>query len=273
MALPIELDRPVCGDVGEASSREWLEANGIGGFASSTIIGLNTRRYHALLTAAIKPPLGRVVLLSKLEETLVVEGQRFELSANQYQNVIHPRGFEFLDSFRLDPFPVFLYRCGDLELEKTVFLVHGENTVVIQYQLLGDPRGRACRLEVRPLIAFRDYHGTTHANDAINRNVDVQPGAAIITPYPGLPSLSFFHDAKSVDPSGFWFYNFLYQREQERGLDALEDLYSPFLLRFDLARDSSAAMVASTLPHNVTQAAELKDVEILRRAHIVRATP
>ena len=278
MTLPIEFDRPVCGDLGEASSREWLETNGIGGFASSTIIGLNTRRYHALLTAAIKPPLGRVVLLSKLEETLAVGDQRFELSANQYKDVIHPRGFEFLDSFRLDPFPVFRYRCGDLQLDKTVFLVHGENTVVVQYQLLGDLRGRACRLEVRPLIAFRDYHGTTHANDAINRNVDIRPGAAIITPYSGLPSLSFFHDAQSVDPSGFWFYNFLYEREQERGLDALEDLYSPFLLRFDLARnssatDSSATIIASTVQHNVTEAAQLKDSEIRRRARIARATP
>src|SRR5580698_2545612 len=273
MTLPIEFHRAVCGNQSEASSREWLETNGIGGFACSTIIGLNTRRYHALLTAATKPPLGRVVLLSKLEETLVVEGQRFELSANQYQNVIHPRGFEYLVSFRLDPFPVFLYRCGDLQLEKTVFLVHGENTVVVQYQLVGDLRGRACTLEVRPLIAFRDYHGTTHANDAINRNVDVRAGAAIITPYPGLPSLSFFHDAQSVDPSGFWFYNFLYEREQERGLDALEDLYSPFLLAFDLARDSSATMIASTVPHNVSEAADLKDGEIRRRARIARATP
>jgi predicted glycogen debranching enzyme len=273
MTLPIEFHRAVCSDFGEASSREWLETNGIGGFASSTIIGLNTRRYHALLTAATKPPLGRVVLLSKLEETLAVGDQRFELSANQYQDVIHPRGFDYLDSFRLDPFPVFRYSCGDLQLEKTVFLVHGENTAVIQYQLAGDLRGRACTLEVRPLIAFRDYHSTTHANDAINRKVDVRPGAAIITPYRGLPSLSFFHDAQSVDPSGFWFYNFLYQREQERGLDAIEDLYSPFLLRFDLARDSSATMIASTVPHNLTEAAQLKDVEILRRARIVRATP
>src|SRR5579862_2154673 len=106
LTLPIEFDRAVCGNLNEACSREWLETNGIGGFACSTIVGLSTRRYHALLTAATKPPVGRVVLLSKLEETLVVGGQRFELGANQYGNVMHPRGFEYLDSFRLDPFPV-----------------------------------------------------------------------------------------------------------------------------------------------------------------------
>src|SRR5690242_21111652 len=105
----IQFDQHSLRDLSAAVSREWLETNGIGGFSSSTIIGLNTRRYHGLLTAATKPPVGRFVLLSKLEETLLVEGQRYELSANQYPNVIHPRGFEYQTGFRLDPFPTFTY--------------------------------------------------------------------------------------------------------------------------------------------------------------------
>src|SRR6185295_18168734 len=115
-------------DLEIATGREWLETNGLGGFASSTIIGLNTRRYHGLLVAAMKPPVGRMVLLSKMEETLVVDG---------------------------------------LELEKSLFMVHGENTTVIQYQLRMAARG-ACTLELRPLIAFRDYHSLTHENGALN---------------------------------------------------------------------------------------------------------
>src|ERR1700744_5216491 len=107
LTLPIEFDRAVCGDPGQASSREWLETNGLGGFASSTIAGLNTRRYHALLTAATKPPVGRLVLLSKLEETIVINGDSFELATNQSPGVVHPRGFELLESFRIDPFPIF----------------------------------------------------------------------------------------------------------------------------------------------------------------------
>jgi predicted glycogen debranching enzyme len=283
MTLPIEFGRPICGDPGEACSREWLETNGIGGFACSTILGLNTRRYHALLTAATKPPVGRVVLLSKVEETLMLGDRHFELSANRYKDTIHPRGYEYLASFRLDPFPVFQYRCGDVQVEKTVFLVHGENTVVIQYELTGELRGRACTLEVRPLVAFRDYHGTTHANDAIRRDVVVQrdvaaqAGMAIITPYPGLPSLYFAHNAESIDPAGFWFYNFEYEREQERGLDSLEDLYSPFSVRFDLAESSPAAIVASTLQHASAQLSQLvpqlREREIRRRTRIARASP
>ena len=84
-------------DIDTASTREWLETNGLGGFASSTIIGLNTRRYHGLLTAATKPPVGRILMLSKLEEVLVIDGRRYELSANQYEGAVHPKGFESSD--------------------------------------------------------------------------------------------------------------------------------------------------------------------------------
>src|SRR5690349_12421389 len=104
--MRMNFDQAVCGDLTAATEREWLETNGIGGFASSTLPGLNTRRYHGLLTAATKPPLGRMLLLSKFEETLVIGDERYDLSANQYSGAVHPRGYEFLSEFRLDPFPV-----------------------------------------------------------------------------------------------------------------------------------------------------------------------
>ena len=100
----IQFKREACGDLEVALRREWLETNGLGGFASSTIIGLNTRRYHGLLVAATKPPVGRLVLLSKLEETLFIDERRFDLSANRYPGVVHPQGFRYLKEFRLDPF-------------------------------------------------------------------------------------------------------------------------------------------------------------------------
>src|SRR5271170_6266121 len=97
----IRFGRDVCDNLNEALRREWLQTNGLGGFASSTIIGLNTRRYHGLLVAATKPPVGRVVMLSKLEETLFIDGQVFDLSANQYPGAVHPQGFQYLKQFRL----------------------------------------------------------------------------------------------------------------------------------------------------------------------------
>src|SRR5690348_1926768 len=105
----IQFDAAVCRDLAVAGRREWLETNAIGGFASSTITGLNTRRYHGLLVAATRPPAGRMVLLSKVEETLVTGGRRYEFSCNQYPGVIHPQGHVFLQQFRLAPFPTFVY--------------------------------------------------------------------------------------------------------------------------------------------------------------------
>lgn len=140
----ITFDTPTISDFDQATSLEWLETNGLGGSASSTILGLNTRRYHGLLTAAAKPPVGRFLLLSKLEETLVVGGARYDLGANQYPGSVHPRGDQLLEHFRLDPFPVFTYRVAGLRIEKRIFMVHGENTVVISYTVTGPIAGGAC---------------------------------------------------------------------------------------------------------------------------------
>lgn len=273
MNLPIEFDSGILANLADATSREWLETNGIGGFASSTLVNLNTRRYHGLLVAATQAPVGRSVLLSKLEPALLLEGRRYELSVNQYAGAVHPEGHRYLKSVRLDPFPVHTYNVEDIGIEQTIFLVHGENTVVVQYQLVGELRGRACTLEVRPLVAFRDYHSTTHVNQSIRREVLIEPGVATVAPYQGLPRLHFAHNADFVDSSGYWYYDFLYEREQERGLDHSEDLYSPFLLRYDLTQNTSAAVIASTLPHQAEEAFLLEEQEIERRTDILRAAP
>jgi predicted glycogen debranching enzyme len=241
-------------------SKEWLETNGIGGFSSSTVIGLNTRRYHGLLTAATKPPVGRLVLLSKLEETLVIDGRRYELSANQYPGVIHPQGFNYQTGFRLDPFPIFTYEVEGVRLEKSVFMVQGENTTVIQYQLLDPTRAT---LELRSLIAFRDYHSTTHENSALNRQVEIENSLATIKPYSDLPPLYLAHNAREIDTNGFWYRNFQYAVEQERGLDFVEDLFSPCAMTFDL--ESTATVIASTQPHDVHEAKRYREAEINRR--------
>jgi predicted glycogen debranching enzyme len=245
----IKIDQESCRNLESALSREWLETNGIGGFSSSTITGMNTRRYHGLLTAATKPPVGRLVLLSKLEETLTIDGRRHELSANRYPGVVHPEGFKYQTGFRLDPFPVFTYQVEGVRLEKRVFMVQGENTTVVQYEVMVPPENRTAVpivLEVRPLIAFRDYHSTTHENDALNSNVETQDGLTTVKPYSDLPALHFAHDAAQIDVNGFWYRNFQYAVEQERGLDFAEDLFSPCAFTFDLTRSPQASIIAST---------------------------
>src|SRR5579862_1534326 len=125
-----QFDRAVCGNLDDALRHEWLETNGIGGYAASTIAGANTRRYHGLLVAATQPPAVRHLLLSKLEEALIVDGIRFELSTNLYPGTVHPEGYRNLTGFRLDPFPIFTFEAGGVTIEKRIFLVQGENTVV-----------------------------------------------------------------------------------------------------------------------------------------------
>ncbi|MEZ5404488.1 MAG: amylo-alpha-1,6-glucosidase [Bryobacteraceae bacterium] len=262
----VSLGPEICRDLDEAQRREWLETNGLGGFACSTVAGLNTRRYHGLLTAALHPPAGRVVMVSKLEESLLVGDERFELSANEYPGAVHPNGYQYLRSFRMDPFPTFLWQVGGLELEKRLFLVHGEDTLVVQYEL----RGGDAMLELRPLIAFRDYHSLTRANEAIRREVELDtPGVASIAPYDGLPRLYFAHDGEA-ESTGNWYFYFQYAAERERGLDSEEDLFQPLMLRFDLTAKRSASVVISTKPaRRAGQAPELRAAEEHRRARLV----
>src|SRR5262249_11878939 len=157
-------------------NREWLETNGLGGFACGTLAGINTRRYHGLLTAALNPPGGRMLLLSKLEETLVIGERRIYLSAQQTLHVIPSQRFPYIVGFRQDPFPTFTFEIEGIRLEKSIFMPRGSNTVQVEYKLLVCPPGSQPQLELRPLIAFRDYHSTTHENSALDPNVQSSPG-------------------------------------------------------------------------------------------------
>jgi len=261
----------VCGNLEIAQGKEWLETNGLGGFASSTIVGMNTRRYHGLLVAATKPPVGRLVMLSKLEETVVLGGQAFELGANRYPGATHPQGFQWLKEFRLDPYPVFVYEVGGIEIVKTVCMVHGENTTVVRYEVRGGAASRV-QLELRPLIAFRDYHSTTHENVGLNREVKNEAGILQISPYYGLPVLYLGHNASAVEASGEWYRNVQYPMEQERGLDYVEDLFQPCVLRFDLT-SAPATIVAATERRQAAEAEGLVQSGRARRSGIVAEAP
>jgi predicted glycogen debranching enzyme len=279
----IRFEREACRILNDALTREWLETNGLGGYASSTIVGLNTRRYHGLLVAATKPPVGRLVMLSKLEETLIVDGRRYDLSANQYPGAIHPRGFQSQTGFRLDPFPIFTYEVEDIIIEKSVFMVHGENTTVIQYELKHAPSDSSLiprrsslhhrsslYLELRPLIAFRDYHSLAHEKAALNREALTENHLAIVKPDAELPSLYFAHEADELDASASdWYRSFEYERERERGFDFAEDLFNPFVLRFDLNRRERVDVIASTERHDVRHANEFRQKEIERRQKLI----
>jgi predicted glycogen debranching enzyme len=274
----IELGWKICTDMPTALGREWLETNGLGGYASSSILGAHTRRYHGLLVAALHPPVLRTVMLSKFEEAMVIHGERYELSTNQYPGAIHPLGFQFLRRFRLEPFPIFTYHVGGIEIEKSIFMPHGENTVVVEYRVTDWEHGgtavTGARLELRPLIAFRDYHSLTHANGDLDPRVQEEDGRVSVRPYRDLPALHLAHGAEAIGREGFWYRDFEYSAERDRGLDYREDLYSPCALHFALSPAApEATVVASLEPRTVAQAAEMRAREIQRWQRIVGVPP
>src|SRR5580692_9522674 len=119
------ISQAVCRDFDQSSKLEWLETNGAGGFAMGTVAGVNTRRYHGLLVASLKPPVERYVLLSRVEEEVSAGGKTWALGVCQYPGVVNPRGFEFLEEFRLDPCATWRYRLDDVRVEKQVYLIVG----------------------------------------------------------------------------------------------------------------------------------------------------
>ena len=272
----INFDSEICANFESASSREWLETNGIGGFASGTVSGMNTRRYHGLLTAAIRPPLGRVTMLSKFEETLTIGDENFELSANQYPNQIYPNGFKYLKSFRLDPFPIWTFEVAGIEIEKKLFMVYGENTTIVQYALKEDKtknqkpktkNPKPISIQLKPLLSFVDYHHLQRENSDFNPTYQSSENSVEIHPYDEMPALFFSHSAETIEKTSVWYRNFEYAIEKERGFDFREDLFQPFSLKFDLTE--TATIIVSTEERSANDAANLEKAELERREELI----
>jgi len=270
--MKLKFDGTICQDLEQSSRLEWLETNGLGGFASGTVSGIHTRRYHGLLTAALHPPVGRMLLVAKFEDSLIVDGQRVELSANRYHGAVHPQGHEYLREFRLDPFPTWVYEIGDVQVEKRVFMVHGSDATVVEYEVKGLCKN--CHLEVRPLVAYRDHHATTHSNEAIDSGFEwEEEGLVSVQLYDGLPRVYFGADYSTCEPTGHWYNRFEYAEEKARGLDFQEDLFQPFVLHFDLARSPKAVVIVSRAAIPAHEATALRERERQRRMALRRHSP
>ncbi len=263
----IILESDVCGDFSESSTREWLETNGIGGFACGTISGANTRRYHGILTAAADAPLGRVRWVSKIEETLLIGGRRYDLSSNQYPDTVFPKGYAYIKRFCLDPYPIWTFDVDGIEIERSIFMAHGENTTVSCWKMVSGGKGVGIGLEVRPLLSAVDYHHLRHENDGLNIVSKAGDGIVNVSSNSQTPDIYFAHNAIACETTGLWYRNFEYAIEKERGFDFREDLFQPFSLHFDLRRP--AAVIISTEARAASDAAMLEKREIRRRKKLI----
>ncbi|MGA7993257.1 MAG: amylo-alpha-1,6-glucosidase [Thermoanaerobaculia bacterium] len=253
--------------------REWLETNGLGGYAMSTATGENTRRYHGLLVAATQPPVGRAVLLSKLEETLVLGEKRVDLSTNRFPGAIHPEGFRLLSGFRMEPFPTFTWEVDGIVVEKEVFMPHGENAVCVTWRIAKAGKGAGpIGLEVRPLVAFRDLHALVRENPNLDRTVEIGDGSVRIAPYRGLPELFVAHDGKAQQAAD-WYRSFEYEEEERRGFDFREDLWHPLTLSYSFEEISSSGSPKARREAHVIASTSLRaaaDIHLLRKSEVSR---
>lgn len=267
----IEIDREITQDYARALGLEWLETNGLGGWAGTTVAGAHSRRDHGLLVAPAEPA-GRTVLLSRLDETLHMGGESFELSCNQFPGAIVPRGFEHLTAFRKDLFPIFEFEAGGVRLRKTVAAVDGENTTLVLYEVLA--AAGPFILSLRPFLAVRDpQHPLTAADPAISQETPFADGVLRLRPYADAPEV-FLRVPEAEFRSGpQWWYRFEYERDRRRGLEFQEDLWTPGVFGRELAPGDRLGVVISTRDPAGRDAFALFEKERKRREKIVKGLP
>src|SRR5262245_53035621 len=221
---------------------EWLEAYGLGAFASGTVSGIPTRRYHALLLPATTPPTGRLVLVNGFEAWVETATGSFAISAQQYApDVIHPDGATRIVSFANEPWPTWEFTLpGGIRLRQELFAHHGSGAVAIAGTV--DDAEQSIRLNVRPLLSGRDYHATHHENDAFGFAPQIAGASVAFRPYEGVPTVAMLSNGR-YEHAPEWYRNFLYREESERGLDATEDLASPGVLRWEFERGQRAIWI------------------------------
>jgi predicted glycogen debranching enzyme len=262
-AMPDPIVIPCAGRaITDLLGAEWLIANQIGAYASQSVTGCNTRRYHGLLVAATKPPVGRLMALSQLHEQLTVGAGTYDLSTFEFPSTIHPRGASLLHEFVNDVVPRMVFRIGPLTLTKEIILAEAANAVAVRYALFGGPG----ELRVRPFAALRDFHNLRKAQAPHLLTFELTDSGAMVNDrMRAAGPLYLAAKGARFEPGPQWWYRFHYRVDHFRGQDADEDLYSPgcFVMRLD---DGSPAQFTASLsdPRQV----DFDDTAARRRGHM-----
>lgn len=227
----MRLGPEVLRDPRRAAHLEWLHADGLGGHAASSVIGLHTRRAHGWLVTPTQPGAPAQVLLTRFEDALEAGPQRIELSVSAYPDVLHPRGYEQLAEFACTTLPTWTFDCGQARLTRCLARVHGEPGLVVSYLLEGP---RPAWLELRPMLAYRGVSDLQHENARIEPAAQHQGGVLICAPYEDSPALHIQVPAATWHADGYWYRNCEYVREREVGRPYQEDVFSPGRLRVEL---------------------------------------
>jgi predicted glycogen debranching enzyme len=267
----VNVDTETCQNLDRALSLEWLEANGRGGFSSGTVAGANTRRYHALLLSARKPPGERFVLVNHLEEWLDIDGQSFPLSTNCYPGAVYPSGYQYCTGFSSDPWPAWTFDFHGIALQREIIAAHGRDLVMVRWSVLGQKTRRAV-LRVRPKLTGRDYHATHHENGSLSTEALVGEGTVVWQLYPDLPPVRAFHSGQ-YRHTPEWYRQVEFPIEQQRGLDYAEDWWSPGEFTFDILTGSAQTLALTSERADSLDVSALITREQARRGQLKHAVP
>lgn len=240
----LDLDRDLCSDPRFSAEREWLVTNGLGGYASGTVAGVLTRRYHGLLVAALKPPVGRTLLLTKLDETVTYLDWDYPLFSNRWEDKqLEPAGYRYLERFHLEgTTPVWTFALAGALLKKRVWMQQGANTTFIRYDHCRGSHPLALR--IKAVVNHRDHHGNTRAGDWL-MHVDRVPHGLQMAVGESEP-FYLLSDSAAVAPQHEWCIGYYLSVEDYRGLDALDDNLYAGLFEATIEPGQSLTLVAST---------------------------
>jgi len=267
------LRRNALSNIEESLQKEWLVTNGLGGYASSTILGINTRKYHGLLVAAFSPPVNRRVMLSKVDEEIILTENTFMLGANQFEGLTYPRGYEFLEEFALNPFPTYKYVAGNVELQKTIFMPYGKNATIILYKA-SNMNSVPAKIVLKPLVNFRHFHAVTERRKLSFEFVQEPAEHQTIIRHTN-PQLSMLLSSTkgTYSPTEQWIEKIHYKTDQTRGEAHFDDYFQPgtFQIEIDPKQTLEFALtaIASKTPENVKQTSAdfPSNIDGLKRLH------
>ncbi len=232
MGLPkISLGRNVLSNVDDALTREWIITNGLGGYASSTVLGVNTRKYHGLLVAAFNPPINRWVTLTKLDETLQIGNKNYDLGANQFKDAFHPKGHVFLSEFSVSPFPCFIYAVQGVTVKKTVFMPRQKNATAIIYNV-SNSTDQKVSVFVSPFVNSRHIYDITDKTKLNWNLVQTHENTVSLHPSTGGSCLVLSCAEGSFVEESWWVEKLFYRVDSSRAESSLEDNFRPGYFRF-----------------------------------------
>ena len=272
---PIYFGRDICSDLGQSTQREWLITNGIGGYGCGTISGILTRCYHGFLLAALKPPLGRTLLLTKLDESVLYQGRRYSLGCDRYAGgTITGHGYLNLQSFHTEgTTPTWTYACADALLEKQIWMQQGENTTYIRYRLCRATS--PLQMSVKAIVNYRDHHSVTRSsaeNSAQQIQTQAHPrGLKVIASQEATPFYLCASKGQLV-PVNKWYQNYFLTIENYRGLPQLDDNFYAATLTTTLSVGESITFTASTQPFSNLDGAQMLEEKAQRENDLLRTS-